>query len=58
MPADNPHGIKNGWYMFPVNYDPTWMIEQCKAFSEKVDENLVAKEDPLQTLFSLFAKRF
>jgi len=25
------HGIKNGWFMFPYNFDPTWLLE-CDGF--------------------------
>jgi len=27
----NPHGVKNGWCNFPLNFDPVW-IDQCKSF--------------------------
>lgn len=30
----NEHGIKCGWFMFPYNYDPTW-LESCDGFEEK-----------------------
>lgn len=29
----NPYGIKNGWFNFPFNYDPTW-LENCDGFTE------------------------
>jgi hypothetical protein len=32
MPQGEYHGIKNGWYNFPVNYDPVWMISKCKFY--------------------------
>ncbi len=44
MPRGNPHGIWSGWYMFPMNYDPVWMAEQCVAFSETVDSALVIEK--------------
>lgn len=25
------HGIKNGWFMWPFNFDPTWLVE-CDGF--------------------------
>jgi len=28
------HGIKNGWFNFPYNYDPVWLIK-CQGFREK-----------------------
>lgn len=30
----NPHGIKNGWFMWPVNFDSTW-LENCDGFEQK-----------------------
>ena len=30
----NPHGIKNGWFNFPFNFDPTW-LENCDGYEEK-----------------------
>jgi len=30
----NPHGIKNGWFMHPVNFDPVW-LEECNGFEAK-----------------------
>jgi len=22
----NDHGVKNGWFHWPINFDPTWLI--------------------------------
>lgn len=30
----NPHGVKMGWFMWPVNFDPIW-LENCDGFKEK-----------------------
>jgi hypothetical protein len=30
----NPHGIRNGWFNWPMNFDPTW-LEQCEGFHAK-----------------------
>ena len=27
------HGIKNGWFMWPFNFDPVW-LENCDGFSK------------------------
>jgi len=35
------HGIKNGWFMYPFNFDPIWKTKVCSTF-EKIkgkDEN-------------------
>ena len=31
----NSHGIRNGWFMWPVNFDPVW-LENCDGFEQKV----------------------
>ena len=35
MPEGDPHGVRNGWWMFPWNYDPVWMIGECSKFEQK-----------------------
>jgi len=30
----NETGIRNGWFMWPVNFDPTW-LESCDGFEKK-----------------------
>ena len=30
----NPHGIKNGWFNYPINFDPCW-LENCDGFKPK-----------------------
>jgi hypothetical protein len=30
----NPHGIKNGWAMWPLDFDPVW-VDDCKFFNQK-----------------------
>ncbi len=29
------HGIKNGWFMYPVLFAPIWMTKECNNFKEK-----------------------
>lgn len=54
QPEGNPHGIRNGWWKFPLNYDPVWMQGQCKAYSKKANPKMVKeKYDPLIELFSM-----
>lgn len=35
----NRHGVEMGWFMWPVNFDPAWLIN-CDGFKpkEKTDE--------------------
>ncbi len=30
------HGIKNGWFMYPLLFDPTWMTKKCDSFEKIV----------------------
>ena len=30
----NPHGVRNGWFIWPVNFDPVW-LENCDGFECK-----------------------
>ena len=32
--SGNKHGIKNGWFNFPANFDPVW-LETCNGFERK-----------------------
>ena len=32
-----PHGIENGWFFWPLNYDPIW-LESCTGFVAKAKE--------------------
>jgi len=33
--SGNAHGVRNGWFWWPVNFDPVW-LESCNGFKEKV----------------------
>ena len=28
----NPHGIKMGWFFYPLNFDPVWKTKLCNNF--------------------------
>ena len=32
--AGSPHGIRNGWFNWPWNFDPVWLLE-CGGFEKK-----------------------
>lgn len=32
------HGIKNGWFNYPFNFDPVWLLE-CDGYEEKGKED-------------------
>jgi hypothetical protein len=33
-PTLNPHGVRNGWANWPLDYDPVW-VEYCTGFTPK-----------------------
>lgn len=37
----NKHGIAKGWFMWPINFDPTW-LESCDGHEQ--EENMNTKE--------------
>ncbi len=40
----NEHGIKNGWFMYPFNFDPTWKTKLCSNFEKQSNSVSVAGE--------------
>ena len=34
----NKHGIRSGWFYFPVNFDPVW-LEECDSFESNQEES-------------------
>lgn len=45
-----------GWYMFPWNYDPTWMMDDCQAYSETADSTKQAKPNPMMELMAMLCR--
>jgi len=45
--CDNPdpnmrgtsHGISNGWFIYPINFDPIWKAKRCDNFEPKTKES-------------------
>lgn len=31
----DPHGIRMGWFWYPLNFDPVWKQKKCCNFKEK-----------------------
>jgi hypothetical protein len=51
--AGNPHGIKSGWFRWPLNFDPTWLVS-CDGFSDNTKDAMPKKElSPLEELLSI-----
>lgn len=36
-PPGNPYGVSRGWYIFPLLFDPVWMIEECLGYESQRD---------------------
>jgi hypothetical protein len=54
----NPHGIRKGWFLWPLNFDPVW-LEKCDGFSDKPeDKREVQKLDPLVEIMAMLKGRF
>lgn len=37
----NQHGIENGWFMHPLNFDPVW-LEECNGFESRETSTAVS----------------
>jgi hypothetical protein len=44
--AANAHGVKNGWCMYPVNFDPIWLVGECKNYEPKEPKEEIRKDTP------------
>jgi len=33
--SGNPHGIANGWFLYPWVFDPCWKEKDCNNYEEK-----------------------
>ncbi len=53
------YGIKSGWFIWPLNFDPVW-LKSCDGFSTKQeDKDAPTKEmDPLLELSAILGNRF
>ena len=58
MPRGAECGVKKGWFCFPFNYDPVWMIGACSVWSEKVDPEKINNADPMSNLMTMMGKIF
>lgn len=47
------HGIRNGWFRWPVNFDPVWLVS-CDGFSDKPEDRKPRKElSPIVELLAM-----
>lgn len=51
------HGVRSGWFMWPLNFDPVW-LESCDGFSDDpADKKPPVKHDPLLEIMSILGGR-
>ena len=49
----NSHGIMSGWFMWPVNFDPVWLLD-CTGFSDNPEDKKERVEyDPLTEIMGM-----
>ena len=49
----NSHGIRSGWFLWPINFDPTWLVS-CDGFSDNPDDKKArVEQDPLLEIFGI-----
>lgn len=41
----NPHGIRNGWFNWPLVFDPTWLLN-CDGYERKETPNAQPQTPP------------
>lgn len=34
----HPHGIRMGWFIYPLLFDPVWMTKECSNYTDKEKE--------------------
>lgn len=40
----NPYGVKSGWGLWPIDFDPIW-VESCDGFSQDTADKIEGGED-------------
>ena len=49
----DPHGFNNGWFIWPVSFDPAWLLT-CDGFSDdKKDKMPYKKLDTLAEILGI-----
>lgn len=38
----DPHGIKHGWFLYPLLFDPIWRAKECCNFESKTVSHAVS----------------
>lgn len=49
----NSHGVRMGWFIWPLNFDPTWLTS-CDGFSDNPEDKRERKElNPMVELMAM-----
>jgi hypothetical protein len=52
----HPQGIKSGWFIWPLNFDPTWLLS-CNGFSNNPEDKKPIQElDPFIELLAILKR--
>lgn len=57
MPRNKNGAHFDQWFIFPLNYDPTWGPNECAMRAEEADPEKMAKKNPMADLVSIMGKR-
>jgi len=53
----NEHGVRMGWFMWHLNFDPTWLVS-CDGFSADPSDRMPRRElSPMAELLGLIGWR-
>ena len=44
--SGDPHGIRNGWFFWPANFDPAW-LRTCDGFTPAEESTDFQKQHPV-----------
>jgi hypothetical protein len=51
--SGSEHGIRKGWFAWPLNFDPVW-LESCNGFSDKPEDRKPRQElSPIVELLAM-----
>lgn len=54
IPKGDQHGVRSGWYNFPIDFDPVWMTKPCPAFSTEKNNEMVI--EPVMSLIQILRR--
>jgi len=52
----HPHGVESGWFHWPHNFDPTWLVD-CNGWAAIGSVNVIDVPDPFGEILGILGKR-